>query len=411
MLVAAAVARRIGLRGMFVGSALIYAAATGVVDRARDARCCSSRRGPSAASAFAGVIVAVVLTIAPLLPAELQATGQSLYPDRRVRGRRRSSPTSSAACCTTDRARRGVRPGRVARGRSRRALGWFVFPRERAASTRPPARRPSPARRPCRRAAARRRAAGRSRAGRAGRPAARSGSVPRLTIVSSAARPIEAQHRLRRRQPRHARPAEPEVLAPEPQARSGTARGTSPGRRSAPSTVRSRQPAGWGSHGIEPGGPNPNGGAVPGPRQRHAAAVAAADRVPGPQPGRVLEQRPPAGPRPPRGRAPRPGTGTRSRAARASAAGGTGPRRPSSRSVGSTRSERRRPTARARPPTRPSRVTCRAWSWFESTQVAGAPTGPRTSRLSSIARRSAVASQPAWRNRKSNAVWSSSGRT
>jgi PPP family 3-phenylpropionic acid transporter len=78
MLVAGGVARRIGLRGMFVGSALIYAAALGswivlevpaaiIVTRA------------FTGIAFAGAVVAVVLTVATLLPAQLQATGQSLY--------------------------------------------------------------------------------------------------------------------------------------------------------------------------------------------------------------------------------------------------------------------------------------------------------------------------------------------
>ena len=78
MLLAAGVARRIGLRGMFVGSALIYAACLA-------SWAVSEATFPLIATrifsgiGFAGVIVAVVLTIARLLPPELQATGQSLF--------------------------------------------------------------------------------------------------------------------------------------------------------------------------------------------------------------------------------------------------------------------------------------------------------------------------------------------
>jgi MFS transporter, PPP family, 3-phenylpropionic acid transporter len=78
MLVAALVARRIGLRGMFVGSALIYGAATSswiVLDS--PALIIATRAITGVA--FAWVLVCVVLTIARLLPPELQGTGQSLY--------------------------------------------------------------------------------------------------------------------------------------------------------------------------------------------------------------------------------------------------------------------------------------------------------------------------------------------
>lgn len=78
MLVAAAVARRIGLRGMFVGSALIYAAALATWT-AVDVPWIVIVTRVSTGVAFAGVVVGVVLTIARLLPAELQATGQALY--------------------------------------------------------------------------------------------------------------------------------------------------------------------------------------------------------------------------------------------------------------------------------------------------------------------------------------------
>jgi PPP family 3-phenylpropionic acid transporter len=78
MLLAARVARRIGLRGMFVGSALLYAlcfALWTVVDSPTAIVLTRAITG----IAFAGVVVGVVLTIAALLPADLQATGQALY--------------------------------------------------------------------------------------------------------------------------------------------------------------------------------------------------------------------------------------------------------------------------------------------------------------------------------------------
>lgn len=78
MLVAAAVARVIGLRGMFVGSALIYGAALAAWTVLDVPIAIIASRAFSGIG-FAGAIVAVVLTIAALLPADLQATGQSLF--------------------------------------------------------------------------------------------------------------------------------------------------------------------------------------------------------------------------------------------------------------------------------------------------------------------------------------------
>jgi MFS transporter, PPP family, 3-phenylpropionic acid transporter len=78
MLVAARVAQRIGLRGMFVTSALIYGTATTswiVLDSAPLIIATRLVTGV----AFAWILVCVVLTIARLLPSELQGTGQSLY--------------------------------------------------------------------------------------------------------------------------------------------------------------------------------------------------------------------------------------------------------------------------------------------------------------------------------------------
>jgi PPP family 3-phenylpropionic acid transporter len=78
MLVAAGVARHIGLRGMFVGSALVYAAALASWTFLESAILIIVTRAFTGV-AFAWVVVGVVLTIARLLPPQLQATGQSLY--------------------------------------------------------------------------------------------------------------------------------------------------------------------------------------------------------------------------------------------------------------------------------------------------------------------------------------------
>lgn len=78
MLLAGRVAARIGLRGMFVGSALLYAgclASWTVLDTPTLLIATRVVTGV----AFAGLVVSVVLTIGELLPAELQGTGQSLY--------------------------------------------------------------------------------------------------------------------------------------------------------------------------------------------------------------------------------------------------------------------------------------------------------------------------------------------
>ena len=78
MLVAGWIAVRIGLRGLFAVGALLYSvsfASWAVVDSA--ALILASR--VVTGFAFASVIIAVVLTIATLLPADLQATGQALF--------------------------------------------------------------------------------------------------------------------------------------------------------------------------------------------------------------------------------------------------------------------------------------------------------------------------------------------
>jgi PPP family 3-phenylpropionic acid transporter len=63
---------------MFVGSALIYAAATASWTVLATPSLIIATRAFTGV-AFAWVVVAVVLTIARLLPPELQGTGQSLY--------------------------------------------------------------------------------------------------------------------------------------------------------------------------------------------------------------------------------------------------------------------------------------------------------------------------------------------
>ena len=78
MLVAGWIAVRIGLRGLFAVGALLYAVAflswavVGSVGLIIASRILIG-------FSFASVIIAVVLTIATLLPADLQATGQALF--------------------------------------------------------------------------------------------------------------------------------------------------------------------------------------------------------------------------------------------------------------------------------------------------------------------------------------------
>lgn len=78
MLVMGAVAARVGLRAIFTTSALLYAgclAAWTVIDVPLAIVATRVVTGV----AFSGVVVGVVMTIAVLLPAELQATGQALF--------------------------------------------------------------------------------------------------------------------------------------------------------------------------------------------------------------------------------------------------------------------------------------------------------------------------------------------
>ncbi|HET9085335.1 MAG TPA: MFS transporter [Candidatus Limnocylindrales bacterium] len=78
MLVAARVAQWVGLRGLFAGSALLYGAVSASWIVLDSAPLIIATRLVSGV-AFAWILVCVVLTIARLLPSELQATGQSLY--------------------------------------------------------------------------------------------------------------------------------------------------------------------------------------------------------------------------------------------------------------------------------------------------------------------------------------------
>jgi MFS family permease len=78
MILAARIARRIGLRGLFVASGVIYSACIlswAVIDQPGLIIATRAASGP----AFAGLWVACVLTINVLLPQGLQATGQGLY--------------------------------------------------------------------------------------------------------------------------------------------------------------------------------------------------------------------------------------------------------------------------------------------------------------------------------------------
>jgi MFS family permease len=78
MILAASVAARIGLRGLFLLSAVAYSACMaswGLIDQPAAIIASRALSGP----AFAGLWVACVLTINVLLPQRLQATGQALY--------------------------------------------------------------------------------------------------------------------------------------------------------------------------------------------------------------------------------------------------------------------------------------------------------------------------------------------
>ncbi len=78
MLVMGAVAARVGLRAVFTASALLYAVSLAswmVIDVPLAIVATRIVTGV----AFSGVVVGVVMTIAVLLPAELQATGQALF--------------------------------------------------------------------------------------------------------------------------------------------------------------------------------------------------------------------------------------------------------------------------------------------------------------------------------------------
>ena len=78
LMLAAPLARRIGLRGLFVGSALLYSVAVlswAFIESPEALIASRIVSGP----AFGGLSMACVLTINVLLPVRLQATGQGLY--------------------------------------------------------------------------------------------------------------------------------------------------------------------------------------------------------------------------------------------------------------------------------------------------------------------------------------------
>ena len=78
MFVMGAVARRLGLRTIFVGSAVLYAVCMASWTIIELPLAIVATRAVTGL-AFSGVVVGVVMTIAALLPSELQATGQSLF--------------------------------------------------------------------------------------------------------------------------------------------------------------------------------------------------------------------------------------------------------------------------------------------------------------------------------------------
>ena len=78
MLASGVIVARLGLRGLFAGSAVVYAACLFsyvVIDSPTIIVATRVLTG----AAFAGLVVAAVLSMATLLPRDLQATGQALY--------------------------------------------------------------------------------------------------------------------------------------------------------------------------------------------------------------------------------------------------------------------------------------------------------------------------------------------
>jgi PPP family 3-phenylpropionic acid transporter len=129
MLVASRVAERIGLRGMFVGSAVIYLVAQLSWIWIGDPTLIITTRLLTGVS-FAWITVAVVLTIARLLSAELQATGQALF---QTLGFGVSAIVANVVGgLPYDRIGHGAVFGLGASLAAAAAvLGWFAFPPER----------------------------------------------------------------------------------------------------------------------------------------------------------------------------------------------------------------------------------------------------------------------------------------
>jgi PPP family 3-phenylpropionic acid transporter len=78
MLVMGSLARRVGLRAIFIGATLLYAACMASWMLIEVPIVIVATRAFTGL-AFSGVVVGVVLTIGAILPADLQATGQSLF--------------------------------------------------------------------------------------------------------------------------------------------------------------------------------------------------------------------------------------------------------------------------------------------------------------------------------------------
>ena len=206
--------------------------------------------------------------------------------------------------------------------------------------------------------------------------------------------------------------AQRRMLAAQPPARPGTAPASSRRRPSCGGDGHARRSprAAAATAPAAPAGPKPNGAAVARPRQRHAAAVAAAVGVAGPLARSGPAARRPAGPRPRAGPAPRPGRRRRRRAARASAGRRPGPGGCPARGRASRRAAGAASECRPRPAGGPAATRAgRRRGWTAPRWRARRPS-PSVAASSSMPARSAPASHGATRKAKLNAVCSSSGR-
>ena len=127
IMLASRIAARVGLRGLFVGSALLYSAVVlSWVFIETPELLIASRimSGP----AFGGISMACVLTLNVLLPLRLQATGQGLYQTTAFgAGAMLGNAAAGAGYETIGPA--GVFAGAALAGFAAALVGWFVLPR------------------------------------------------------------------------------------------------------------------------------------------------------------------------------------------------------------------------------------------------------------------------------------------